>query len=199
MTTRKIMIVGDSHAEGYLPHSKIRSNAIAEAVGAAPEMRLAVSGSTALDWARDIDDRLTRAEAHAYGADAVLVSLLGNDLFAAASDGNVTVAEIAASIAALYEVLHTLSGLPRRLFVLLYGQPYRSPTPEQARGLALLNDAIKACANTVSMITDNAIEFIEEDAILDASDWPGDDIHPFESGYRKIGAELLRRLDADPA
>lgn len=193
---RNILIVGDSHAEGYLPHSKIRSNAIAEAVGALPELRLAVSGSTAIDWARDLDGRLTRAEAHSYGCEAALVSLLGNDLFAASADGNVTVAEIAASIAALYEVLHTLSGLPQRLFVLLYGQPFQQPTPEQARGLALLNEAITACANTVALITGNPIEFIDESKILDASDWPGDDIHPFESGYRKIGAELLRRLDA---
>lgn len=196
---RNILIVGDSHAEGYLPHSKIRSNAIAETVGAPPELRLAVSGSTAIDWARDLDGRLTRAEARASGCEAVLVSLLGNDLFAASADGNVTVAEIAASLAALYEVLHTLSGLPRRMFVLLYGQPFPQPTPEQARGLALLKEAIIACANTVALITGNPVEFLDESEILAPSDWPGDDIHPFESGYRKIGAEFLRRLASAPA
>jgi len=189
----KLLIVGDSHAESYLPHSKIRSNAIGKTVGTPERLMQAVSGSTAIQWAKDFEVRLSRAEVSASEADATLISLLGNDLFAAAKDGKVTVVEIIASVSALFEVLRTLSSVSKRTFVLLYGQPYHEPSLIQIEGVKWLNSAIVSCAKTVSAITGNKIEFIDEDTILERSDWPGDDIHPFESGYVKIGREIMKR------
>ncbi len=189
-----ILIIGDSHAEGYLPHSRIRSNAIAEELGTPAEMRLAVSGSTALHWAADRDGWLTRALERAGRCDAALVSLLGNDLFEAASDGRVDTAEVAASTAALFSVVSRVAATAPRTFVLLYGYPFFDNSARKMIALGLLDAAIASVCLVAGEVTGARIETIDERKILSRSDWPGDDIHPFESGYRKIGAEIRRRM-----
>jgi hypothetical protein len=60
--------------------------------------------------------------------------------------------------------------------------------------LGLLDAAIARVCLVAGEVTGARIETIDERKILSRSDWPGDDIHPFESGYRKIGAEIRRRM-----
>ena len=74
-----LLIVGDSHAKGRLPHGGADSDAIAIRVATPPEFRLAVSGSTALQWASDQAGWFSQAQAMATRSEAALISLLGND------------------------------------------------------------------------------------------------------------------------
>lgn len=190
-----VLIIGDSHAKGFLPHTRVDSDAIAVALGTPGELRQAVSGSTAQEWACNKDTRLVDAQISAGAAEAVLISLGGNDLFKAAADGIVDDAEIAALCVNLAHVLYELSILSNRTFVLLYGYPYRDVRAQALMALQRLNAVIASTVQTVNEIHGVHIETIDEGQYLTPDDWPGDDIHPFESGYAKIGAEIAMRLE----
>lgn len=195
-----LLVVGDSHAKGRLPHGTVDSDAIAVRVGTPEKYRLAVSGSTALQWAADEDGRLSAAQGLASECDAALVSLLGNDLFQAAADGRVELPEIAAAGAAMYEVIRSVAQCCPRVFVLLYGYPYRDRDARKMLALLGLDAAIRSVCECVraTLVTAPRIETLDERALLSRDDWPGDDIHPFESGYLKLADEILRRTAARP-
>lgn len=193
---RKILIVGDSHAKGFLPHSKIDSDAIGIRLGSPAEMRIAISGSTAEQWASDFNMRLTLAQLAAQDAEATLISLGGNDLFKAAQDGHVEDAEIAALCCHVFHVLEELALPSKRTFVLLYGYPFMTVDAHKLMAVTRLNAFIAGVARTVAALHGVRIETLDERMILIPEDWPGDDIHPFESGYIKIAEEILRRLDS---
>lgn len=195
MKPMRILIVGDSHAKCRLPHGSVDSDAIANRLDVPDELRLAVSGSTAIEWASDKDGWLSRAQALAAECDAVLISLLGNDLFAAARDGHIETSEVAAAAGALYEVVRSIAIAAPRTFVLLYGYPYHDSNVRNILALEALDGAIEAVVETVRVVTGSRIETIDERRIVSRSDWPGDDIHPLESGYIAIADEVARRME----
>jgi len=132
--------------------------------------------------------------------DAALISLLGNDLFAAAADGRVELSEVAAATAALYEVVRGIALAAPRTFVLLYGYPYKDQNARNRLALQALNAAITSVVASVSIISGcRTIELIDEGALLAPDDWPRDDIHPFESGYIKIADEIIRLMNQEVA
>lgn len=190
-----VLIIGDSHAKGYLPHTCVDSDAIGTALGTPAELCQAVSGSTADDWAQNFSDRLNFAIADSLGVEAVLVSLGGNDAFKAAADGTVSDFEVAALCVNLAHVLREIAVHAPRVFVLLYGYPFAVRDPVKVDALRRLNAFIAATAATVAKLDGVRIELIDESDILDEADWPGDDIHPFVTGYNKIGREIARRLE----
>ena len=193
---RKVLIIGDSHAKGYLPHSRIDSDAIANRLGTPDHLRQAVSGSTAREWALDRDSRLAHAQISAGEADATLISLCGNDLFKMAADGVVDDSEIAQMGCHLTHVLTELALPSRRTFVMLYGYPFKDVRAQALMAVQRLDAFIAATAAAVAEIHNIKIETIDERLILLPEDWPGDDIHPFESGYFRLADEIDRRMGA---
>ncbi|HPS07328.1 MAG TPA: SGNH/GDSL hydrolase family protein [Kiritimatiellia bacterium] len=194
--TRRIMILGDSHAKGFLPHTRVDSDAIAERAGTPEELRMAVSGSTAEEWALNSGGRMERAVLAAASCDAALISLGGNDLFKIARDGNIEDAEIARTTCFLYDVISMIALAVPRTFVLLYGYPFSKPDAQKMMAVARLDAFISAISGAAGEIRRARVETLDERLVLLPQDWPGDDIHPFRSGYERIGDELLRRLSS---
>jgi lysophospholipase L1-like esterase len=190
----RVLVIGDSHAKGFLPHVLEDSDALAEALGSPPELRRAVSGSPARDWAMDTGMILSGAMDHVFGATGVVVSLGGNDAFRALADGAVTPDEEAALCCDLMYVLQRLAVPARRTLVLLYAYPYRDGCPAKRAGLARLNGLIAGTAAAVARLTGAEVGTFDEADVLRPEDFPGDDIHPLRSGYERLGRALAARF-----
>jgi hypothetical protein len=80
-----ILVVGDSWAAGHEAESQ-EDRGWPEIMGIPQSHRQGICGSTAAQWAHNMDGRLTRARDTK--ADVAIVSLLGNDFIAALGDGN---------------------------------------------------------------------------------------------------------------
>jgi lysophospholipase L1-like esterase len=156
-------------------------------LGIADDMRQAVAGSTAAQWAADFDGRLTRA-AQAQ-ADVVILSMLGNDAFAAIADGTVTPEEISAGLTALHRVVATVR--KSRTIVLLYADPFSGRDLRAAIACPLLNGAICGALPP-------GVETFDTRLVLRPEHFDGSDIHPNRAGHEAIAAALLRDIDSHP-
>lgn len=146
-------------------------------------MRQAVSGSTAAQWSVDHNHMLSKAMSTR--CDAVVLSLGGNDAFAALNnDGKITEDEISAMLTAVSSVVGLLTAKFKEVYVVLYANPYPGNW-RSAFGSMMLNAAlISAMPSTVRLIHSSAV-------LIDA-DFPGTGIHPNRSGYEKLAA-LIRK------
>lgn len=88
---KRFMVMGDSWGTGYVEGGPSEGGWL-DVAGIDPGLRLAVNGSTAQNWASDFGSCFTAALccAEAETADAVIVSLTGNDILQALGDGKVT-------------------------------------------------------------------------------------------------------------
>ena len=149
---------------------------------------LAKSGSTAKQWADDFEGRLTRALATE--CDAYVVSLLGNDTFAAInpqSEGgaNVTLAELRTAFESLVKVLTALKATGRRVLVLQYTNPYPNDKVTEM-GCVLLNAAL---LSATSMADIKSTDVIFSSLVLDEPGaMSGIGIHPSPMGYARLAA-----------
>jgi len=157
-------------------------------LGIAGEMRQAVAGSTAAQWAADFDGRLTRAAQTQ--AETVILSLLGNDAFAALADGTVTPDEVIAGVTALRYVVETVR--KGRTIVLLYADPFCGRDPRSAIACPLLNSAI--CGALPA-----GVETFDTRSVLRPEHFDGRDIHPNRAGHEAIAAGLRDMLTANSA
>jgi lysophospholipase L1-like esterase len=148
-------------------------------LGIPDEMRQGVAGSTAAQWAADFDGRLTKAAQTE--ADVVILSLLGNDAFAALADGSVTPDELVAGVTNLRRVVATVR--KARTIVLLYADPFCGADIKYAVMCPLLNAAI--CAALPS-----GVETFDTRTVLRAEHFDGRDIHPNRVGHEAIAAGL---------
>jgi hypothetical protein len=152
-------------------------------LGIRDDMRQAVAGSTAAQWAADFDGRLTRAAQTP--ADVVILSIIGNDVFAALSDGIVTPAEISAGLSALRRMVETVR--KDRTIVLLYADPFGGRDIRSAVACPLINAAI------CGVLPDGA-ETFDTRAVLRPEHFDGSDIHPNRAGHEAIAAGLQEML-----
>lgn len=155
-------------------------------LGIAEDMRQAVGGSTAAQWAADFEGRLTRAAQTP--ADVVILSLLGNDAYAALADGTVTPEEVEAGVAALRRVIETVR--KSRTIVLLYADPFSGRDARSAIACPLLNAAI------CSALPDG-VETFDTRRVLLPQHFDGRDIHPTRAGHEAIADGLVARLTAN--
>lgn len=155
-------------------------------LGIPDEMRQAVAGSTAAQWAGDFGGRMTRA-AQAQ-ADVVILSLLGNDAFAALSDGTVTPEEVSAGVASLRRVVETVR--KSRTIVLLYADPFCGRDLRSAVACPLLNAAI--CSALPA-----GVETFDARTVLRPEHFDGSDIHPNRAGHEAIADGLRDMLTAN--
>ena len=155
-------------------------------LGIATDMRQAVAGSTAAQWAADFDGRLTRAAQTP--ADLVILSLLGNDAFAALADGTVTPDEICAGIAALRRVVETVR--KAHTIVLLYADPFVGRDIRSAIACPLLNAAICGALP-------EGVKTFDTRRVLLPEHFDGRDIHPNRAGHEAIATGLRDMLTAN--
>lgn len=179
------LIVGDSWSSAVVAGEGDRAG-WPLVLGIADDMRQAVGGSTAAQWAADFDGRLTRATQTP--ADTVILSVLGNDAFAALSDGSVTPDEIVAGVSALRRVVEAVR--KARTIVMLYTDPFSGRDRQSAVLCPLLNAAI------CSALPDGA-ETFDTRTVLRPEHFDGKDIHPNRAGHEAIAAGLRDMLTAN--
>jgi lysophospholipase L1-like esterase len=154
-------------------------------LGIADDLRQAIAGSTAAQWADNFDGRLTRAAQTS--ADVVIISLLGNDAFAAIADGTVTPDEVSAGVSALRRTVETVR--KARTIVLLYADPFCGRDIRSAIACPLLNAAICGALP-------DGVETFDTRSVLLPHHFDGRDIHPNRAGHEAIAAGLADMLTA---
>jgi len=148
-------------------------------------INLAVSGSTAKQWADDFEGRLSTIEV--MECDAVVMSLGGNDLLHAIADGMLTTSEIVTMLTSINTVLTRIKCFKKRLIVILYANP-KADRQDMAIGVKLLNAMIRQMAPADTEFIDCSTFLTSEDFYLLGG------IHPNTKGYAKIAAEVERIL-----
>jgi lysophospholipase L1-like esterase len=184
----KTLVIGDSWASAIEADTGL-DGGWPLMMGLAPEMRLGVSGSTAAQWAADKNGWLTMARQTE--ADAVMVSLLGNDARHAVSDGRVTADEIAAGLRDMRAVVEAVQ---RPLtIVLLYADPFCGDQAQARVGVPLLNGAIRWACNGLQVV------FADTGAWLTRAHFDGRDIHPTRAGHTVIAEKMRDLCTANPS
>jgi lysophospholipase L1-like esterase len=152
-------------------------------LGIPDEMRQGVAGSTAAQWAADFEGRLTKVVQTP--ADVVILSLLGNDAFAALADGVATPQEIVAGVAALRHVIETVR--KPRTIVLLYADPFCGSDIRKAIACSLLNVAIGTAVP-------DGVEILDLRTVLGPQHFDGVDIHPNKAGHEAIARRIAELI-----
>jgi lysophospholipase L1-like esterase len=175
---KRVLVVGDSWSSAVVAGEGDRAG-WPLILGIPDDMRQAVSGSTAAQWSADFDGRLTKATQTP--ADVVIISLLGNDAFAALADGVATPQEIIAGVKALQHVIETVR--KPRTIVLLYADPFCGSDIRKAIACSLLNVAIGTAVP-------DGVEALDLRTVLGSQHFDGVDIHPTRAGHEAIAAAV---------
>jgi len=189
MNTSDILVVGDSYSAAREGDTGLDLG-WPDVMGIDHAKRQAVSGSTAAQWAADFGGRLTQALNTP--SDVLILSLLGNDAFAALAAGfNLLTAEqVEKAYVSLHAVVAQLCEGRQRSIVLLYPDPFNGRNSQYDVGLPLLNGAIRsACA-----VQAHAIEFVDLGEWLTPGDFNGTDMHPTRAGHQIIAQNLTAYL-----
>jgi len=171
----RILVIGDSWGAGRVADDGT-DNGWPLMMGIPPELRQAVDGTTALQWASDVGGMLTRALNTA--CDCVVISLGGNDAFAIYADKVVTPKEIADASAALAKVvaLFVAKGIP--VFIMQYANPFRNDWHAWA-AVTCINAKIRSASPGATPIE-------SESVLNDASCFNGSDVHTTCEGNRRL-------------
>lgn len=191
----QILIVGDSHAACRLPHSATDSWIIADRLEVPTANRLAVSGSTAAQWAADTHAWTSVARANR--APVVWLSLGGNDAVAALADGVVTPEEIRAARSNYCAVVRAIASGRSLVIATAYADPYAGYRPDVAVGILQLNSAIRMETARACNALGVPYVVLEEPEILGACHYDGSgDLHPNAEGYHRIAAEIIALINS---
>lgn len=186
----KILVIGDSWSSAVVAGNPA-SGGWPEMIGIPAEMRQAVAGSTAAQWAADFEGRLTKAINTP--SDIVILSLLGNDLRAALADGTLTLFELNMAIGSFRHVLHRIVEDRRRVLVMLYADPSGGDR-RMAVAVALLNQTIRASVIGV----DFRIHTLPLGFALGNVDFRrGDGLHANQAGHEHIASFIKEELEND--
>ena len=179
-----ILVIGDSWASAQVGGTNIINGGWPLILDIPGSRRQAISGTTAQQWNANHNGMLQRAMSTEAGVS--IISLMGNDLLQALSDGTITDAE---KFTALYSMRCVVTQLRRRrTIVLLYADPYCGNKEGAAEMVAQLNDAIKvACACL-------GVEFFKTADVLLPAHFDGVDIHPNDLGQQAIADGLAKML-----
>jgi len=190
MKNASIVLFGDSYTAGRIPHTQIDGAFRKALLGVYRDY--ALSGSTAVQWAGDIDGRLS--DVCESPADIAVGSLGGNDVFAALADGKVTLDETLRSMAALAIVLSRIAHT-KPVLLMLYPNPYMGVPdkhPEAAEGVRRLNAAIGCVADVINAsIGNHPVMPLDLGTVLRPEHFDGVDIHPNEAGYQAMAAAVM--------
>lgn len=194
MKNASIVLFGDSYTAGRIPHTQTDGAFVKALLGVHRDY--ALSGSTAVQWAGDIDGRLS--DVCDSPSDIAVGSLLGNDAFAALADGQITLDEALPALAALALVLSRIA-LHKPVLLMLYPNPFMGVPavhPESEQGVQRLNAAISAVAQVVNSASPcGPVMLLDLGTVLRTEHFDGLDIHPNEAGYQAMGAAVLDLID----
>jgi len=182
----RTLVIGDSWASAIEADTR-RDAGWPEIMDIETGLRQGIAGSTAAQWAADASGVLVRATDTV--ADAVIVSLLGNDARAAVSDGNVTADEIAAGLRDMRAVVDAV--LRPLTIVLLYADPFCGAQAQARVAVPLLNGAIRWACNGLSVV------YADTGAWLTWEHFDGRDIHPTRAGHAVIAARMRELIEAN--
>ena len=156
------------------------------------ELRQGVSGTTAADWANDLNGMLTRASYTP--ASAVVVSLGGNDLRAALKDVHLSGHEVIDGMANLLRVIKaTRKG---RVVLMQYANVFANHPSLSLVGAGVVYLLNRYLALAAWIAGD--VELLRCEDFLTAEDMPPAgadvDIHPTQSGHVKIANKVIELL-----
>lgn len=178
----RVLVVGDSWASAVVAGG---GEDWATLLGIPEELQQAVPGSTAAQWAADFEGRLTRAAQTP--ADAVVVSLVGNDFISAMGDNSVSEDELLRMCQALETVVEKVR--KRQTLVLLYADPYCDKDPRVREACVALNAAIlSVCRRTPGVM------LLDTGNVLRPEHFDGVDIHPNAQGQKAIAGQVAALL-----
>jgi lysophospholipase L1-like esterase len=190
-----LLIVGDSHAANRLPHSPVAAWIVADLLGVSPSNRLAVSGSTAAQWAADLNGMMTSATNNR--APVVWISLGGNDAAAAASDGSVTTEECYRIAADLYNAVFALSRGRRLVICTLYADPHQGALPDYAWAVGRLDAGITDVCSLACRASGTPLRFLDERWTLCSWNYDGSgDLHPDAAGYTNMAVQISKIISS---
>lgn len=179
-----VLVVGDSWASAFVGDTKVPDGGWPLLMGVPKTHRQAVAGTTAQQWSQNHNHMLNNAMLTK--GQILILSLMGNDMFAALKDGTVTLAEMFIALTSMRKVVSTL--LRRRTFVFLYSDPYWGEKEGAAEIVAQLNGAIQAACLGLG------VEFFDTAAVLRKEHFDGVDIHPNTAGQKAIADGLMHTL-----
>ena len=177
-----ILVVGDSWASAHEADTGNVDAGWPEIMGVPENLRQAVAGSTAEQWAQNFDGRLDKARETK--TSKAFVSLMGNDARRAISDGKITADEMARALTSMREVILAVEWNRDKTFVLLYTDPYSGKDPKAAMGVQMLNGAIRAACHGLD------VEFYDTSRVLKPEHFDGKDIHPTRAGHEVLAADI---------
>ena len=184
-----VLIVGDSHAANRLPHSGTDAWICADILEVPAANRLAVSGSTAAQWAADRDGWLTASANN--DAPVVWISLGGNDAAAIAADGRADPPELRAAASNYLHTVRALARGRRLVIATAYADPWQGARKDCAAGVLRLNSAVRLLTARACNSLGVPFRVLEEPEILGANDYDGSgDLHPGAAGYTNMALRL---------
>jgi lysophospholipase L1-like esterase len=189
MKNASIVLFGDSYTAGRIPHTQI-DGAFRKALPSVYR-DYALSGSTAVQWAGDIDGRLS--DVCESPADIAVGSLGGNDAFAALADGIVTWGEKTSSMISLALVLSRIAA-KKPVLLMLYPDPYMGvpdKLPDAADKVRGLNELISSIADVINLSGHNPVMLLNLGTVLRPEHFDGLDIHPNEAGYQAMAEAVM--------
>jgi lysophospholipase L1-like esterase len=184
-----VLVIGDSHAACRLPHGAVDSWIVADLLGVSSSNRLAVSGSTAAQWASNQNGWLAAATNNR--APIIWISLGGNDVMAALADGRVTTDEARSAASNYYAVVRAVARGRRLVVATAYADPYQGARSDYALGLLILNSGIRMM--TMRSCNELGVSFsiLDEPDILGPSNYDGTgNLHPNAGGYTNMALRL---------
>lgn len=181
----KVLVIGDSWASAREADTG-NDAGWPHLLPVAPSHRQGISGTTAMQWAADHEGWLSRARRTP--ADAVIVSLLGNDARLVLGNQGMTAGGLEAGLAHLRTVVDAV----RRplTIVMLYADPFGGRDDRARVAVSMLNEAIRnACRGRPVVFADTARWLMPEH-------FDGSDIHPTRAGHVALARGLAGIIDA---
>lgn len=182
-----VYVIGDSWASGVNSDTGGDHQGWAQILGIPPERNMAIAGSTAEDWATRYADKIKSIPS----GSVVIISLGGNDMIKALSDGRIDPVEAIGIMTAASDVLGLVEGcMPTKVIY----SPYCNPYPNRPDARAVIDLYHSGLMLALISIEGNArlnckIEIPNYE--LTAEDFSKGDIHPNSSGYAKM-AETMK-------
>ena len=186
-----LVLFGDSYTAGRIPHTG-DDGALRDALGIAAYMDFSKSGSTAQQWAGDLECRLSNVVCSS--ANIAVGSLGGNDLFGILADGNVNKLECIIASAALFYVLMRISDM-KHIILMLYPDPYQGKRQEAAPILQEFNKNILEVITLVNQIQGNKVHVLDLSNVLKNEHFDGVDIHPNLGGYMEMSKAIIKKVN----
>ena len=182
---KRILVVGDSWGAGHVAEDQT-DNGWPVMLGVPPELRQAIDGTTAAQWASDTNGMLSRALNTE--CDCVVVSLGGNDVMYAG--GKVDFAKVREIVRNLNFVLKRFTEKGKRVLVFGYGNPYPDD-PVKSGVVNAINLGIRWAAFGVADVVSLA------SVLTEPSDFANSDFHPSYAGHHKIAEKIAEIVSED--